>query len=65
MYIFLANSLGLAPVGKLIECNSNGVGSIQSSHRPVICMKDAQDMIVLGWLASQTDMLAGDWTIVE
>ena len=31
----------------------------------VICMKTAQDTIVFGWLASQTDMLAEDWVIVE
>ena len=30
-----------------------------------ICMKTAQDTVVVGWLASQTDMLAEDWTIVE
>lgn len=28
---------------------------------PTICMKTAQDTIVVGWLASQTDMLANDW----
>ena len=31
------------------------------SQRPVICMKDASDHVVIGWLASQTDMLADDW----
>jgi hypothetical protein len=33
-------------------------------YRPYIEMKDAQDMLV-PWLASQTDMLATDWQIVE
>ena len=28
-----------------------------------ICMKTAQDTVVVGWLASQTDMLAEDWAI--
>lgn len=28
---------------------------------PVLCMKTAQDDIVVGWLASQTDMLTSDW----
>jgi hypothetical protein len=28
-------------------------------------MKAADDTIVIGWLASQTDMLADDWFIVE
>ncbi len=30
-----------------------------------ICMKTAQNTIVVGWLASQTDMLAEDWIIIE
>lgn len=30
-------------------------------QRPVICMKDAQGHVVIGWVASQTDMLAEDW----
>lgn len=30
-----------------------------------LCMKAADGSIVNGWLASQTDMLADDWTIVE
>ena len=30
-----------------------------------IDMKAADDSIVIGWLASQTDMLAEDWMIVE
>lgn len=30
-----------------------------------IDMKAADDSIVVGWLASQTDMLADDWFIVE
>lgn len=32
---------------------------------PVICMKAANDEVVVGWLASQTDMLSDDWTIIE
>ena len=28
---------------------------------PHFCMKSASDAIVIGWLASQTDMLAEDW----
>lgn len=30
-----------------------------------ICMKTAQNTIVIGWLASQADMLAEDWKIIE
>lgn len=29
-----------------------------------ICMKTADNKILTGWLASQTDMLSEDWVIV-
>lgn len=32
---------------------------------PYITMKAADGSIVMGWLASQTDMLSDDWVIVE
>lgn len=32
---------------------------------PHIDMKAADDTLVIGWLASQTDMLAEDWEVVE
>ncbi|MDD4970693.1 MAG: DUF2829 domain-containing protein [Paludibacter sp.] len=32
---------------------------------PYLCMKAADDTIVNGWLASQTDMLAKDWCILD
>lgn len=32
---------------------------------PVITMKTADDKILMGWLASQTDMLAEDWSIFD
>ena len=32
---------------------------------PYVTMKTADGAIVMGWLASQTDMLAEDWVIVE
>lgn len=32
---------------------------------PAITMKNARGEIVMGWLASQEDMLAEDWAIVE
>lgn len=32
---------------------------------PCILMKTADNRILMGWLASQTDMLADDWQIVE
>lgn len=44
-----------------------GFGEYQNEPQFVdtICMKTAQNMLVIGWLASQTDMLADDWMIVE
>ena len=32
---------------------------------PYVTMKTANGAIVMGWLASQTDMLAEDWEVVE
>lgn len=32
---------------------------------PTITMKTADGQILMGWLASQTDMLAEDWLIVD
>ena len=32
---------------------------------PHIDMKSADDRLVIGWLASQTDMLSEDWVLVE
>jgi hypothetical protein len=41
--------------------------SKQSSYPmlPSICMKTADGYFLVGWLASQTDMLSEDWTIVS
>lgn len=33
--------------------------------RPYLAMMDAQGMLVTGWLASQTDILAEDWEIAK
>lgn len=30
-----------------------------------ICMKTADNKILSGWLASQTDMLSDDWVIID
>lgn len=37
----------------------------QAHVLPCITMKTATGQILMGWLASQTDMLAEDWEIVE
>lgn len=36
-----------------------------NSARESIAMRTADSSIVVGWLASQTDMLAEDWVVVE
>jgi len=45
----------------LFEAGSEG----SPVRLPHICMRSASGAIVVGWLASQTDMLAKDWTIVS
>ena len=30
-----------------------------------ICMKTAQNTVAVGWLASQADMLAEDWSVMD
>lgn len=55
MYLFLADGEDLT------SCLSAGDFKCVSS----VCMKTAQDTICVGWLASQTDMLAEDWMFAE
>lgn len=40
-------------------------GATEIAILPHIDMRAANGSIVVGWLASQTDMLADDWVIVE
>lgn len=59
MYVFVATPLEL-----LLQPSARGTGRvIGTDHgvRPAFFMRDAQGLIVPGWLASQTDMLARDW----
>ena len=57
MFLFLAT-------GKEFESENFG-DKLPEIINDVICMKTAQNTICIGWLASQTDMLAEDWKIVE
>lgn len=57
MFLFLAT-------GKEFESQNFG-DSLPEIVRDVICMKTAQNTICIGWLASQLDMLADDWGLVE
>lgn len=56
MFLFLAT-------GKQFESDNLG-DQLPEIVNDVICMKTAQNTICIGWLASQTDMLADDWEIV-
>jgi len=62
MFIFLRK-------GRVIENASGpmveGTGETTFESRDHICMKDAQGKCVVGWLASQTDLLAEDWVLVD
>jgi hypothetical protein len=49
------------PTAEMVE----GTGKDWFESCDHICMKDAQGKCVVGWLASQTDMLADDWTIIK
>jgi hypothetical protein len=61
MFIYLINGTDLQYKMKY------GYGECQNElvFVDTICMKSAQNTLVVGWLASQTDMLAHDWEIVE
>lgn len=56
MFIFLAKGKDLTSC----ICSDNMPPCTDS-----ICMKTEDNKICVGWLASQTDMFAEDWTVVE
>lgn len=48
------------------QLNAKGLdSSMEITFTGYLCMKAADNSIVNGWLASQTDMLAEDWCIVN
>lgn len=62
MFLFLAKGSDL---NRCIYDKNFPYSVDMSSCVDSICMKTAQNTIVVGWLASQTDMLADDWYIVD
>ena len=54
-----------AIIESLIQKNLCGGISTAVPILDSICMKTADNKILIGWLASQTDILAEDWEIVE
>ena len=65
--MFLTLQSGSEVTGNLMrnEGAKNYYGSKSVKICPHIDMKAADDSYVVGWLASQTDMLAEDWEVVE
>ena len=54
--------------GKDIQNSMNLVYGDNDDGLPIldsICMKTADRKIIVGWLASQTDILAKDWEIIK
>ena len=49
-----------SPVNRLYAEANGGTADVL----PCITMKTATGEILMGWLASQTDMLADDWSVV-
>lgn len=60
MYIYLLKWEDLQDA--MMECEE--YTDVQK-YLSTICMKTADNKILTGWLASQTDMLCEDWCIVE
>lgn len=61
MFLFLAKSTDIETEADLTSCE-NMHGDLVL---PSIVMKTADNHFCVGWLASQTDILAEDWRIVE
>ena len=55
MYLYLAD-------GELL---TDAIGDDSFPFTDSVVMKTADDKYCIGWLASQTDMLAEDWEIVK
>lgn len=61
MFLFLADDIEFHTEADL-SCVSDLEGDLTEQS---IVLKTADNKFVVGWLASQTDMLADDWNIVE
>jgi hypothetical protein len=48
-----------------VNTKQNLLHPVKIKFTAYLCMKAADGSIVNGWLASQTDMLAEDWTILD
>lgn len=59
MFIFIASEFEFVTKANMETFQKSGV-----TVDDTICMLNAQGDCVVGWLASQTDMLADDWEII-
>lgn len=66
MFIYLESGTLITPdkIRNLTLAKSTPDSQKYININPHIDMKSADGSIVVGWLASQTDMLANDWEIV-
>lgn len=60
MYVFLADEVSFHTDADISEFEDTGVPVLGC-----LCMRTADRSICPGWLASQADMLADDWMILE
>ena len=60
MYVFLAEEMAFHTYADISEFEVSGVKVLDC-----LCMRTADGSICPGWLASQSDMLADDWMILE
>ena len=63
MHLFLLH--GISIQSKITENYGNGIAEETPKVTDSICMYTAQKTVVVGWLASQTDMLVEDWQEVK
>ena len=60
MYVFLAQGVGFHTYADITDLPEDGFDVLDC-----LCMRTADGNICPGWLASQTDMLADDWTVLD
>lgn len=67
MFIYFESGTLITPdkIRNLTLAKSTPDSQKYINFNPHIDMKSADGSIVVGWLASQTDMLANDWVVVE
>jgi hypothetical protein len=66
MFLFMVNPTPAEDADSIGVSLPNSVRDLWDLPQlPFLCMKTAQNTINVGWLASQTDMLAEDWMEVQ